>query len=96
MRRRVETLLTGLMIRTLLKVGVAGAVLALICWAGKNFLLADWAVQSFVMKGVWLLGTIVVAGAGFFVAAMALRIDEINAITAIVKRKLGRKNATSA
>ncbi len=96
MRRRVETLHTGLMIRTLLKVGVAGAVLALICWAGKNFLLADWAVQSFVMKGVWLLGTIVVAGAGFFVAAMALRIDEINAITAIVKRKLGRKNATSA
>jgi putative peptidoglycan lipid II flippase len=95
MRRRVETLHTGLMIRTLLKVGVAGAVLALICWAGKYFLLADWAVQSFVMKAVCLLGTIVVAGAGFFIAAMALRIDEINAITAIVKRRLGRRNAAA-
>jgi putative peptidoglycan lipid II flippase len=95
MRRRVETLHTGLMIRTLLKVAVAGAVLALICWTGKYFLLADWAVQSFVMKGIWLLGTIVLAGAGFFVTAMALRIDEIDSLTALVKRKLNRSRTAS-
>lgn len=95
MRRRVDTLDTRLMMRTLLKVGTAGAVLALICWAGKYFLLSDWAVQAFVPKAFWLLGTIVLAGLAFFATAMALRIDEVDALTAVVKRKLKRNNAAS-
>jgi len=90
MRRRVESFETGRMVRTLVRVGLAGGVLALICWAGTYWLLADWAHQALIPKALCLLTTIVVAGAGFFVTAMLLRVEELQGLAALVKRKLQR------
>ncbi|HEY4368778.1 MAG TPA: murein biosynthesis integral membrane protein MurJ [Steroidobacteraceae bacterium] len=90
MRRRVDSLETGVMLRTLTRVGLAGAVLGLICWAGRYWLLSDWAHQALVPKAIYLLTTIGVAGAGFFVTAMLLKVGELEALTALVKRKLHR------
>lgn len=90
MRRRVESFETGRMVRTLARVGLAGGVLALICWAGAYWLLSDWAHQALIPKALYLLTTIGVAGAGFFVTAMLLRVDELAGLTAVVKRKLRR------
>lgn len=90
MRRRVESFETGRMVSTLARVGLAGGVLALICWAGTSWLLADWAHQAVVPKALYLLATISVAGAGFFVTAMLLGVDELAGLTALVKRKLRR------
>jgi putative peptidoglycan lipid II flippase len=91
MRRRVESFETGRMVSTLARVGLAGGVLALICWAGTYWLLADWAHQAVVPKALYLLATISVAGAGFFVTAMLLGVDELAGLTALVKRKLQRR-----
>lgn len=90
MRRRVESFETGLMVRTLMRVGLAGGVLALICWAGKDWFLSDWAHQALIPKALYLLTTIGVAGAGFFVTAMLLRVTELEGLAALVKRKLHR------
>jgi putative peptidoglycan lipid II flippase len=90
MRRRVESFETRRMLRTLIRVGLAGGVLALICWAGTYWLPSDWTHQALIPKALYLLTTIGVAGAGFFVTAMLLRVDELAGLTALVKRKLHR------
>jgi putative peptidoglycan lipid II flippase len=91
MRRQLTTLETGAMLTLLGKLAIAGGALAGICWLGSHYLLAGWATQAFVPKLTCLLGTIAVAGAAFMVVASALRISELNEITAAVMRRLRRR-----
>jgi putative peptidoglycan lipid II flippase len=72
------------------KVALACVVLAGISWSGAHFLLADWAVQPFWPKCISLVLVIAVAGAGFVLAANALRIGEVHEILAAVRRRLRR------
>lgn len=90
MRREVKTLETRTMVVTLLKILGAGAVLAAICWAGQHYFLADWATQRLPLKILYLGSTIAVGGVAFFAAAMALRVGELDDITTVARRKLGR------
>jgi putative peptidoglycan lipid II flippase len=90
MRREVKRLETRTMIVTLAKVLVAGGLLALVCWAGQHWLLAGWATQRLPLKLASLLGTIAVGAVVFFASAMALRLGELDDVTALAKRKLGR------
>jgi peptidoglycan biosynthesis protein MviN/MurJ (putative lipid II flippase) len=91
MHREVKKLETREMIATLAKLALAGAVLALVCWTGERWLLAGWAAQGFLLRLVLLLVTIGVGAATFFAAAMALRIGELDDVTALLRRKLGRR-----
>ncbi len=91
MRREVKSLETRTMLVTLLKVLAAGALLALVCWAGQHWLLADWATQKLLLKIVYLGGTIAAGAAVFFGSAMALRLGELDDVTALVRRKLRRR-----
>jgi hypothetical protein len=75
---------------TLSKVGCATAVLGLVSWSGKHWLLADWAHQHFVPKTAFLLVTILAAGGAFYLTASLLRVPEVNALTQTVRRKLRR------
>jgi putative peptidoglycan lipid II flippase len=90
MRREVQSLETRTMLITLMKVLIAGALLAAVCVAGNRWLLADWATQRVLLKIIYLAGTIAVAGLAFFGTALALRLGELDEVTALVKRKLGR------
>jgi putative peptidoglycan lipid II flippase len=90
MHRQVRRLETRQMIATLVKLAVAGTVLALVCWAGQIWLLAGWAQQGFLLRVLLLLVTIAIAGASFFAVALALRIEELDDVAALAKRKLGR------
>jgi putative peptidoglycan lipid II flippase len=91
MRKRLETLDTRLLAVTLSKVGVACVVLGLVSWAGKHWLLADWAHQHLIPKTAFLLGTIAVAGGAFYLTASLLRVQEVTSLTALVRRKLRRR-----
>ncbi|HUI60432.1 MAG TPA: polysaccharide biosynthesis C-terminal domain-containing protein, partial [Steroidobacteraceae bacterium] len=93
MRRQLGFLETGTLLRLLGKLAVASAGLAGICWLGAHFLLAGWATQPFWPKLAWLMLTIVLAGGGFFVLAMALGIPELRDIVAAVERRLRRARA---
>jgi len=90
MHRQVQRLETRQMIATLAKLALAGGVLALVCWAGQHWLLAGWIHQGLLLRVLLLVVTIVVAGGAFFAVALLLRIEELDDVAALAKRKLGR------
>jgi putative peptidoglycan lipid II flippase len=90
MHKQVQRLETRQMIGTLAKLALAGAVLALVCWAGQHWLMAGWAHEGFLLRMVLLLATISVAGGAFFAVALLLRIEELDDVAAMARRKLGR------
>lgn len=90
MRRHLQQLETTLLLRLLAKTLMAGTVLTAICLAGSHWLLSDWATMRFVPKLAALLITIIAAGGGFFACALLLRIPELEAIVAAVRRRLHR------
>jgi putative peptidoglycan lipid II flippase len=89
MRAHLGRLESRAMLLLLARIAVAAVVLFGICWAGGQFLLADWAVQAFWPKLASLLVVIGAGVAGFFLVASALGISEVHEITRAVRRRLG-------
>ena len=90
MYRQLGGLETRRMLVLLGKVALAGAALAAVCMASTHWLLSDWATLSFMPKAGALLATIVVGGVVFAGCGVALRIDELNELLGMVKRRLRR------
>src|SRR5215472_16406712 len=90
MRRHTRRLETRQMLIALGKICLAGALLALICWAANYLWLDAWPDMRFFQKLAILLVTIAVAGAGFFGAAFLLRITEVQDIIDVFRRKVRR------
>jgi putative peptidoglycan lipid II flippase len=89
MRRYTRRLETRQMLIGLAKIFVAGAVLALVCWAANYLWLGAWSDMRFFQKLAILLATIAVAVAAFFGAAFLLRITEVQDIIDVFRRRLG-------
>ncbi len=90
MHRHVQRLETRQMAATLAKLTVAGAALGAVCWAAMRWALPAAAHAVLVVKAAALFTTIGVAGAAFFAVAFLLRIEELDDVAALAKRKLGR------
>jgi len=75
---------------TLAKLVVASGALGAVCWAGQTWVLGGWLGWSIFVKIGALFAIIGVAGAAYFLVALALRIEELDEVTALAKRKLGR------
>jgi putative peptidoglycan lipid II flippase len=90
MRRETRLLQTRQMIRTVLKLGLAGAVLAVLCWAGNHWMLAGWAHFGLLLRILSLGSVIALAGGAFFLVTMLLHVEEMDDVTRLAKRKLGR------
>lgn len=90
MRRETKLLQTRLLLRTLAKLVFAGALLAGVCIAARVWLFDDWAHLHFAAKAAYLFTTIAVAAGLFFGTAMLLRVEELDEVTALARRKLGR------
>ena len=73
-----------------LKIGMATAVMAVLCYFGNRMLFSDLAGMGLLMKAVWLCGLIGVAGGVYLGVALVLRVDEIRDFVALVKRKVGK------
>jgi putative peptidoglycan lipid II flippase len=91
MHRHLRTLDTRLLLRTLLKVLLCGAVLALTAWAGRHYWLGDWATQAFLPKALRLFAVIALSGGAFLLAALVLGVEEVKVVAASVRRRLGRR-----
>lgn len=90
MHRHLGRLESRAMLTLLLRLAAASAALAGVCWAGEHWLLAGWAVERFWPKA-GRLAAVIAGGAGaFFLCATALRIREMQDITAAVRRRLRR------
>jgi putative peptidoglycan lipid II flippase len=88
MRRQLARLETRRMFVMLAKVAAACVVLAAICWASQHWLLAQWAMQRFLPKLGLLLATIAAGALGFAVCGLALGIEELRELLAILRRRL--------
>jgi putative peptidoglycan lipid II flippase len=90
MSRQLGGLESRRMLVLLGKAAIAGAALAAVCAASAHWVLAGWATQSFIVKAGALLGTMVVGGLVFAGLGALLRIEELNEIIGMVKRRLQR------
>jgi len=95
MRRETKLLETTALVNLLLKLAVPCALLGGICWSAKHWPLAAWATMGILPKLVWLTGTIALAGVAFFGSASLFRIEEIDDVVGMAKKKLGRRFAKS-
>jgi len=90
MRRATGQLETGKLFVTFAKLALPTALLCAVCWyAGQSFL-TGWAALPLWQQAMRLTVTIGCAGAVFFLGAMLCRVEEVSALTDVVKRKLGR------
>ena len=87
MRRHTGRLETRQMLLALAKICLAGALLALVCWAANYWWLDAWADIRFFQKLGILLGTIAVGAAAFFGASFLLRVSEVLDIIDVFRRK---------
>lgn len=88
MKKHARGLETRKMFVCLVKIAIAGALLALVCLIGNHYAL--WDRPGLVTKLAALTATITFAVAAFFGTAFALRIEEIQDVQRLIMRKLGR------
>src|ERR1700751_5480257 len=87
MRRHTRRLETRQMLIALAKICVAGALLALVCWAANYLWLDAWASLRLFQKLATLLIAIGLAVITFFAVAFWLRISEVQDIIDVFRRK---------
>ncbi|HLK71829.1 MAG TPA: lipid II flippase MurJ, partial [Steroidobacteraceae bacterium] len=90
MRRQLSRLETRRMAMMLLKVSIACAALAAVCWASNHTLLANWPMQRFLPKAASLLATVVAGALVFLASGVALRVPELQELLSGVRRRLKR------
>ncbi len=90
MRGQLRGLQSRRMLAMLGKVAIAAAGLVAVCAASSHWLLAGWQTQGLVPKTGALLGTVVAGGLVFAGLGMALRIEELEEFTGLLKRRLRR------
>ncbi|HEX4389308.1 MAG TPA: murein biosynthesis integral membrane protein MurJ [Steroidobacteraceae bacterium] len=90
MRSHLGRLESRAMLTLLAKVALASLVLLLLTWAGAEVLLENWATEAFWPKCLSLALVIALGAAGFFLTAAALRIAEVQDLTAALRRRLRR------
>src|SRR5213080_3048081 len=87
MRSHVRRMETRQTLISLGKICLAGALLALICWAANYWWLDAWASLRFFPKLTALLATIVLGAMVFFGAAFLLRVDEVQDVVDLVRQR---------
>ncbi len=88
MRRYTGSLETGAMLKTLLKLLIAGVCLAAVCFLAQRYVfLSDTGVVTW-RKAVALLLTIAAGGAAFFGAAYLLHVAELRDLVVLVQGAL--------
>jgi putative peptidoglycan lipid II flippase len=90
MWRHIGRLETRQLLGSLGRIGLAGALLALVCWSANHWWLNHWSDMRFVRKLIGLV-TVIAAGATiFFTAAIVLRVGEVQEVVSLVRRKVAR------
>jgi len=91
MRRHTRRLETRQTLIGVGKICLAGALLALVCWVANYWWLDAWASLRFFQKLGTLLGAVAFGAMTFFGAAFLLRIDEVQDIIDVFRRRLGSR-----
>jgi putative peptidoglycan lipid II flippase len=90
MRRHTTNLETTTLVMTLLKLIIAGVVLAFICFAAQWLFFQSVQDLRIWHKAIEIMITVAVGGAAFFGTAYLLRVAEVHDIVTLVRQRLGR------
>jgi putative peptidoglycan lipid II flippase len=90
MRRQTRRLETRQTLIGLGKICLAGALLALVCWAANHWWLDAWASLRFLQKLAILFGAIAFGAVTFFGAAFFLRVSEVQDIIDVFRSRFRR------
>jgi putative peptidoglycan lipid II flippase len=90
MRRQLSRLETRRMFVMLGKVAVACLALAAICWVALHGWLGHWQQQRFLTRSAELALTIVAGGLTYLGCGLALRIEELQELAAVLRRRFRR------
>jgi putative peptidoglycan lipid II flippase len=90
MRSHAGGLETRRLLSGLTRIGLAGALLGLICWGANHWWLHDWEHSRLMSKLIGLFVTIAVGAAAFFGAAFVLRVREVHEFLGLAMRRLRR------
>jgi putative peptidoglycan lipid II flippase len=90
MRRYTGSLETGAMLKTLLKLLIAGVFLTAVCLLAQRYVFPSDTIVVTWRKAVALLLTIAAGGAAFFGAAYMLHVAELRDVVALVRGRFSR------
>jgi putative peptidoglycan lipid II flippase len=90
MRSHIRRLETRALLVALAKIGGAGIALAAVCGLAHVTVFAGWSRMNFPLRLAALTGTIAVAGVAFFGVAFVMKLDEMNEVVAIFRRRISR------
>lgn len=90
MHREAGTLYTGKLIGTILRCGVASALLGAVCWAGVHYGADSLQTGSLWLRALALFVLVAVAGGAYLVVCLGLGVSEVQLAKDAVLRKLGR------
>jgi len=91
MHRAVGSLETRRMMLVLCKLALSGGALASVCFWGDRLLAKDWTTHGTTIRLAELSAVISVAGIAFFAVAWLLRVEEMEDLLSVVRRKLKRR-----
>jgi putative peptidoglycan lipid II flippase len=80
---------TGRLLIAFLKIGLATAVMAAVCYYGSQMFLGDLSGMLFWKKAFAVFGLIGVAGVVYLMVTLLLKVDEIRDVVALVRKRLG-------
>lgn len=93
MSRFTAGLETCALLVTLLKLGIAGLVMAGICIAANHFIFADLSTMNTFSRVAWLGVVIPVAGMTYFALTKLLRVEEAEEFMDLVRRRVGKRSS---
>jgi len=96
MRRHIRGLETGAFLMGALKTILAALPMVAICVAARRWVFADLAHMALLPKLAGTVGTIAVSAVVFAAMTVLLRIDEMDDVVRLLKRKLGFGNVNPA
>jgi putative peptidoglycan lipid II flippase len=92
MWRHTGRLETRQLIGSLLRICLAGGLLAAVCWTSNHWWLDQWNGMRFLKKINILFVTIAAGATIFFAAALLLGVNEVRELFELVRRKTSRIN----
>ncbi|NBV87379.1 MAG: hypothetical protein EBS01_14210 [Verrucomicrobia bacterium] len=72
------------------KLALAGAALGAVCFWGNRWLALDWVSRGLAFRALGLTGVIFVAAVAFFTVAVVLRVEEMDDLLGVVRRRIAR------
>ena len=91
MRRQTQRLETRQMLIGLGKICIAGAMLALVCWAANYWWIDDWDRLHFLSKLCALLIAIAIGAITFFSSAFLLGVTEVHDLVDLLRDRVSRR-----